>query len=191
MYAKIFITRNGYDPEKGKHVKDPYLGASPSWGGCRPDIRRTIVKGGQVFVISGKLTGVSQFVMGGFTVADKIDALTAFKTMPEQRLHLREDGQLDGYIIIAKDGSQHELDTHPTTTFQKRIENYVVGRDPIALITPSEISRGRAETLEVLRSVLRKRGASPIEVVGRWGSDLTERQANELRSWLESLKDVR
>ena len=25
MIGKIFITSSGYDPEKGKHVKDPYL----------------------------------------------------------------------------------------------------------------------------------------------------------------------
>jgi hypothetical protein len=27
MIGKIFITSSGYDPQLGKHVKDPYLGA--------------------------------------------------------------------------------------------------------------------------------------------------------------------
>ena len=26
MIGKIFITSSGYDPQLGKHVKDPYLG---------------------------------------------------------------------------------------------------------------------------------------------------------------------
>jgi hypothetical protein len=30
MIGKIFITRSGYDPQLGKHVKDPYLGPCPT-----------------------------------------------------------------------------------------------------------------------------------------------------------------
>jgi hypothetical protein len=36
MVGKIFITRSGYDPQLGKHVKDPYLGPCPTLGACRP-----------------------------------------------------------------------------------------------------------------------------------------------------------
>ena len=32
MAGKIIITRTGYDPEFGKHIKDPYLGPNPSLG---------------------------------------------------------------------------------------------------------------------------------------------------------------
>ncbi len=46
MIGKIFVTSSGYDPEKGKDVKDPYLGANPSLGACRPDIRKKLQKGG-------------------------------------------------------------------------------------------------------------------------------------------------
>ena len=38
MIGKIFITSSGYDPQLGKHVKDPYLGPNASLGACRPDI---------------------------------------------------------------------------------------------------------------------------------------------------------
>ena len=191
MFAKIFITRQGYDPEKGKHVKDPYLGPHPSIGGCRPDIRRHIVEGGHIFVVSGKVRGIPQFVMGGFQVAKKIDALAAFRLMPEQRLHVQDDGQLAGNIIIDAKGNQHPLDSHRPETFAKRIENYIVGKDPIALLTPQEIARGRAQTMDVLQKVLRREGERPIDVIGRWGRDLTENQAYELREWLLSLKDDR
>ena len=30
MVGKIFITRSGYDPQVGKHIKDPYLGPRPT-----------------------------------------------------------------------------------------------------------------------------------------------------------------
>lgn len=42
MIGKIFITRSGYDPQLGKHVKDPYLGDCPTLGACRPDIRKQL-----------------------------------------------------------------------------------------------------------------------------------------------------
>ena len=42
MKAKIFVTSSGYDPDKGKHVKDPYLGPRPTLGACRPDIREKL-----------------------------------------------------------------------------------------------------------------------------------------------------
>jgi hypothetical protein len=35
MVGKIFITRQGYDPQLGKHVKDPYLGPNPATLGHR------------------------------------------------------------------------------------------------------------------------------------------------------------
>jgi hypothetical protein len=188
MIGRIFITRTGYDPERGKHVKDPTLGPVPTLGACRPDIRRKVVEGDHIFVISGRVPGLPQYLIGGFEVAQKLDVMTAFRTLPEQRLHRLPDGQLDGNIIVDGRGRQHRLDTHRAETFAKRIEDYVVGRNPIALTTPEEIALGRAQTLDVLRDVLRKPGESPIEVVGRWGSTLSESQVLELRDWLHSLK---
>jgi hypothetical protein len=190
MMGRIFITRSGYDPEKGKHLKDPTLGPLPTFGACRPDIRRRIVEGDHIFVISGKVRSAPQYVIGGFEVAQKIDVMTAFRKIPEQRLHRRSDGQLDGNIIVDERGNQHCLDNHPATTFEKRIADYVIGRNPIALTTPEEVALGREQTLEVLRSVLCKPGASPIEVVGRWGSPLSEDQVMQLRDWLHSLKQT-
>ena len=95
MVGKIFITRSGYDPQLGKHVKDPYLGPCPTLGACRPDIRKQLTKGDHIFVISGRVPTANQYVMGGFEIAAKIDALTAYKEFPELRLQLRTDGQAD------------------------------------------------------------------------------------------------
>jgi hypothetical protein len=77
MVGKIFITRQGYDPQLGKHVKDPYLGPCPTLGACRPDIRKQLKEGDNIFVISGKISIAPQYVMAGFEIAEKIDALTA------------------------------------------------------------------------------------------------------------------
>ncbi len=186
MIGKIFITRSGYDPERGKHVKDPYLGPHPTLGACRPDIRKQLKKGDHVFVISGKVPDFNQFVMGGFEIEAKMPAIEAYRLYPDLRLHRLEDGQLTGNIIVTADGRQHELDSH--SSFERRIQNYVVGTNPISLVTPAEIAEGRKQTLDALREILQKKGRSPFEVVGRFGSSLTDKQILQLRDWLEAVK---
>jgi hypothetical protein len=186
MVGKIFITRSGYDPQLGKHVKDPYLGPKPTLGACRPDVRKRLAKGDHIFVISGRVPGAEQFVMAGFEIETKIDAVEAYERFPEHRLRQLEDGQLTGNIIVNASGSRHELDDHKT--FDSRIKDYVVGTNLLALETSKEIALGRAGTLEALTDILKKNGKSPIELVGRWGTQLTERQILELREWLERLK---
>jgi hypothetical protein len=188
MIGEIFITRSGYDPELGKLVKDPYLGDVPSLGICRPDIRKRVVPGDYIFVVSGRVPGAQQYVIGGFEVEDKIHAMAAFRRFPEQRLKQLGGGQIGGNIIVNARGRQHRLDEHPG--FERRIDNYVIGKNPIALTTPAEIARGRAETLDVLREIMRKHGQAPINVIGR-GSKLTEEQVLQLRDWLYSIKTAR
>src|SRR5208283_2325187 len=107
MVGKIFITRSGYDPQVGKHIKDPYLGPCPTLGACRPDIRSQLQKGDHIFVISGKVPDFSQFVMGGFEIESKIPAIEAYRLFPELRLRRLQDGQLTGNIIVTPDGRQH------------------------------------------------------------------------------------
>src|SRR4051794_30438684 len=153
MVGKIFITRSGYDPELGKHVKDPYLGPNPTMGACRPDIRKQLKIGDHIFVISGKVRDHNQFVMGGFAIAEKILVQEAYKRFPEQKLHTLKDGQLDGNIIVDLKGRQLPLDTHKPKTITQRIQNYVVGAEPICLETHEEMSLGREETLEALREI--------------------------------------
>src|SRR5262245_32841486 len=179
MKGKIFVTSSGYDPEKGKHVKDPYLGPSPSLGACRPDVREKLQKGDHVFVVSGKVRGVDQVVLGGFEIAEKISAIEAYERFPEQRLRRRPDGQVTGNVIVDGDGQPHELDHHDQ--FSRRIENYVVGANPIALLTPEEVAEGRRRTLEILREVFDKKGDSVREIMGRC-RNLTEKQILELRA---------
>src|SRR4051794_28515005 len=103
MIGKIFVTMSGYDPEKGKQVKDPYLGPNPSLGACRPDIREKLQKGDHIFVIAGKVRNVDQVVLGGFEIAEKISAIEAYERFPEQRLILLPDAKVHGNVIVAAD----------------------------------------------------------------------------------------
>ena len=193
MFGKIFITRTGYDPEKGRQITDPYLGDSPSVGACRPDIRRRLTVGDHLFVISGKIRPrngepvAPQFVVGGLEVAEKIDTREAYERYPEQRLHLDQYGNRVGNVVIDATGAQHPLDDHRRSTFSHRLGNYVVGTNQIVLATPDEISLGREESLEILREILDRKGDRPIELVGRSGASLSEKQISRLRDWLASV----
>jgi len=155
-------------------------------GACRPDIREQLKVGDHIFVVSGKVPGVDQFVMGGFEVAEKITARDAFRLFPEHRLRKLEDGQMTGNIIVNGAGRQHVLDDH--TSFARRIQNYVVGTNLIALSTATEIAEGRKHTLDALRDILHKHGNSPFEILGRCGRGLTDKQIVELRDWLAAVK---
>lgn len=188
MIGKIFITSSGYDPQLGKHVKDPYLGPNASLGACRPDFRRQVKEGDHLFVISGKLPNVRQYVVGGFEVEKKISAQDAYQLFPDQRLRVRNDGQLTGNIVVDATGGQHELDKHDPASFAKRVANYVVGMNCIALEKPEEIALGREQTLDVLRELFKKNGETPWDIVGHYGSQMTEEQVRQLREWLLSLK---
>ncbi len=185
MIGKIFITSSGYDPQLGKHVKDPYLGSSPSLGACRPDIRRQVRIGDYIFVVSGKVNNAKQFVMCGFEVVRKINAHDAYIEYPDRRLHIRADGQLSGNVIVNENGLQHYLDDH--RNFGSRLSNYLVGDKNIAPKSPNGISLAREQTVDVLRDVLGKSGESPIEIIGRWGSQLNENQVNAIRNWMLAL----
>jgi hypothetical protein len=185
MKGKIYVISSGYDPEKGRHVNDPYLGPRPTLGACRPDIRERLQKGDHIFVVSGKVRSVDQVVLGGFEIAEKISAIEAYERFPGQRLRLLPNGQLTGNVIVTADGEQHELDNHDQ--FARRIENYIVGTHPIALLTPEEVAEGRDWTLEILRDVFEKKGNSIREIIGRC-SNLTEKQIPKLRALLHAVK---
>lgn len=188
MIGKIFITSTGYDPQQGKHIKDPYLGPNASLGACRPDFRRQVKEGDHLFVISGKLPNVRQYVVGGFEVEKKISAQDAYEMFPEQRLQLRDDGQLTGNIVVDEKGAQHALDGHDPESFTRRVANYVVGKNCIALDQPEEIALGREQTLDVLREIFKRNGESPRDIVGHYGKQMTEDQVRKLLEWLHSLK---
>lgn len=185
MIGKIFVTGSGCDPVKGKHIKDPYLGPQPSLGACRHDIRKRVQKGDHIFVVSSKVRGFSQIVLGGFEVAEKISAIEAYERFPEQRLRRLPNGEVTGNVIVSAEGRQHALDHHED--FERRIENYLVGTNPIALLTLEEIDKGRLWTLEMLQEVFGKKGNSVREIIGRH-HNMTEMQVYKLRALLDEVK---
>lgn len=189
MKGYIYISGGGADPAEHDNLNDPLFRGRPTLGACMPNIRRLVEPGDFVFVVSGKTGGVQQYVVGGFQVVEKISALAAYDLFPENRLTEDENGVKRGNIIVMPDGSQNPIDTHDSETFEQRIENYIVGVDPVVLDTPAEVEVGRIETLEKLSAILgRPRGNRVIDVMGRWAR-MDESQVAEMLAWLKGAKD--
>lgn len=185
MKGYIYTMFQGADPAQGWRLTDPIFGKVPTLGACMPNIRRVVTPGDHIFVISGRVTGVKQYVVGGFEVAEKIDALDAYARFPDNRQREMSDGELAGNIIVDKDGNRTSVDYH--SNFAKRIDNYVVGRKPLVLEKPAHVQRGRDETLEALGDLFSVKAKRLSEITGRWRK-LDETQIDKLQAWLRSIK---
>jgi hypothetical protein len=184
----IYITGQGADPAEHNNLNDPLLFTkTPTLGACMPNIRRVVELGDYIFVVSGKVSTVQQYVIGGMRVADKIDALAAYRRFPENRLHHNANGQVWGNVIVNNRGRQHPLDHHPATTFEDRVKNFIVGADPVVLENEREVALGRSQSLEKLSNIIGKRGNRIIDVMSRW-SKLSEHQVQEMLAWLQGIK---
>lgn len=92
---------------------------------------------------------------------------------------------LTGNIIVDESGEQHFLDNHEN--FDNRLENYIVGKNPIVLSESTEVEKGREGILEILKTLFNKDGKMPRNIVGRM-RHLNEEQVEKLKAWLLSLK---
>jgi hypothetical protein len=189
MKGYVYITSSGTDPALRGNLNDPLFTKVPTLGACMPNVRRFVTKGDWIFVISGKVAGVEQYVVGGLQVAEKIDALAAYNRFPDNRLTMGPGGLVMGNVIVRPDGTQHPLDSHQAKTFQNRVKNFVVGSHAIALSTPQEVELGRQQTLGKIGDILgRQRGANRvIDAMGRM-SKLDEPQVTRMLDWLSGIK---
>jgi hypothetical protein len=181
----IYTSYQGADPGHGWIMSDPILAQVPTLGACVPNIRRAVKLGDWIFTISGRVAGAAQYVVGGFEVTEKINQLVAFERFPENRVRKAESGQVVGNVIVTADGSQNPDDNH--TNFERRIENYLVGRDPIMLERPDHVAKARAETLGTLSRIFQKEGNRVFDIVGRHRK-MNEGQVHDLRAWLETVR---
>jgi hypothetical protein len=189
MEGRIYITGSGTDPGLGHNLNDPVFSRSPSLGACMPNIRRAVKLGDYIFVISGKVTSVQQYLIGGFRVEEKISMLEAYQRFPANRLRI-EDGEKIGNIIVNADGSKNKLDDHndDKAAFKRRIENFIVGSKPIVMNSENEIEKSRRLTLPMVSKIVGKQGNRIIDVMGRH-TKLSEKQTQAVIDWLQSMKD--
>jgi len=185
MSGYIYTMYAGADPGHGWILNDPIFVPTPTLGACVPNIRRAVKQGDYIFAISGRVPGEKQFVVGGFRVAEKINALAAYGRFPEHRLREAVNGQVSGNIITDAKGCQHPLDHH--SNFERRVENYIVGGDAVYLTRPAQFEKAREETIPVLADIFGKKGSRVFDLIGRHKS-MTDAQVADLLSWFETLQ---
>lgn len=189
MKGYVYITGQGADPHYANDLKDPVFKPVPSLGACMPNIRRAVSLGDWIFLVSGKRPKVQQYVVGGFMVAEKLDAITAYNRFPEYRLYKDDKGKLRGNIIITHDGMQSPLDTHQSASFESRIKNYIVGKDAVHIETDREVTRSRGESIRFLSGLVGKPvGNRAVDVIGRGMRKLDEQQVGNMLDWLKDIK---
>jgi Nucleotide modification associated domain 2 len=183
----VYITSTGTDPALRNNLSDPLFTRIPTLGACMPNIRRNVVRGDWIFVVSGRVSAVQQYVVGGLRVAEKIDALAAYERFPENRLQQSNEGRIQGNIIVTGDGRHHPLDNHSSESFDERIKNFIVGSESMSLDTSAEVALGREQTLPKLSELLGKPGNRAIDVMSRW-SKLDDGQVDDILTWLKEIK---
>jgi len=184
MKGYIYSMYQGADPGLGWILTDPIFGKPPTLGACMPNIRRLVERGDHIFVISGRSPGVQQYIVGGFQVAAKIDALAAYRRFPQNRMGKDEQGNLLGNVITDASGNQIPFDYH--SNFAKRVENYIVGERQKVVARDEAIARARRETLPLLRKMFDRKGATVGDVIGRWRR-LDAQQIDDLRGWIDDV----
>ncbi|WP_159660132.1 hypothetical protein [Alcanivorax xiamenensis] len=188
MKGYIYTMYKGADPGAGWKMSDPDIySATPSLGACVPNVRRAVNEGDYIFIVSGRIASMRQFVVGGFQVAEKIDALSAFDRFPEKRLKRDDEtGQILGNIIVDKYGNHSGLDDHKN--FDRRVENYIVGRNPEAFKDALEIEVARDQSLGMLKKVFHVENANKMhDVIARWRK-LDKEQVEVILAWIRKIK---
>lgn len=187
MSSRIYITGRGADPGAGRILTDPIFGPVATLGACMPNIRQNVVRKDWIFVVSGRIQQLPQYIIGGFQVEEKISAIEAYSRFPEYRLRKNEAGETLGNIPVDRRGNKHPLDKHSDDGFERRAQNYLVGGESIFFDKPSEIERSRNETLSVLRNIRGKEGNRPIDIIGR-GIKVDDVKLSNLLDWMERVK---
>lgn len=186
MKGYIYTMAAGADPGHGWIMNDPIFGDVPTLGACVPNIRRVVEEGDYIFIASGRVRNEKQFVIGGFPVDEKISALAAHRRFPENRLRMGDNGQVLGNIIVNSRGEHHPLDDH--NNFRQRVENYIVGRDPIVLSTPAQQRAGRLTTVDFLSHLFGRKGDRVFDLIGRHRK-MSDEQVNKTVDWLRDLAE--
>jgi hypothetical protein len=187
MKGYMFVSP-GSDPGAGRPLADPIFGRVTTMGMCRPDLRRQVQKGDSLFVLSGKLEGVQQYLIGGLTVGQQLDALTALAKFPQNELKQLEDGSKAGNIIVTATGERNPLDHHAAKTFKQRIQNFIIAKDAVYIEAQKEVELARQRTLDILRRVFDKPKADSVHKLIYRGRVLNEKQIAMLVEALESIK---
>ncbi len=172
---------------RGWLPNDPHFWTNPpTWGICRNDLRRKTDVGDYVFFVLGKGAELPQMIFGYMRVAEKISHTEAYHRadLVDKRMGNKNP---NGNIIIDDCGAYNRFDAGVhRDIFDKIKREYVVGDSSCSRFhSPHEIKMLAPEFPEHVRNIFGRGGDRPIDIISRYGTELTEPQVTELLKWLE------
>lgn len=190
MYiANSFKTVGRTQRERGHWPvdNDPHFWSSPpTWGICRPDLRKKAVLGQTIFFVLSKHAQHPQMIFGYMKVAAIVSHAAAYRKLPQKRMRGRWP---DGNIIVNAGGGYSRWDDGiHEDNFRKIRGRYAIG-DPATsrFLTPQQIEAKAPEFLPALTRVFGGTGDRAIDHISRAGRQaLTEKQVQALTSWIDS-----
>jgi len=170
---------------------DPHFWSSPpTWGICRPDLRRKAKPGQTIFFVLSKHAQHPQMVFGYMRIARIVTHARAYRLLPGKRMGAHDP---NGNIIVGRTGRYNVWDEgHHRHNFLKIRQRYAIG-DPAAsrFLTEQQLIAKAQGFLPTLRQVLGtpagRDGTRAIDFITRAGCHaLREDQVAALRRWVDA-----
>lgn len=168
---------------------DPHFWTRPpTWGICRPDLRKLVKPGDYVFFVLPARSDLPQTVFAYLRVKETITHMDAYRlwTLWSKRMKPSRPGQPNGNIIVDARGRYNKYDGNDDhkVRFHRIKEHYVVGDERVSvLLSERKIRRLAPEFPVILERVFGENGTA-FDIISRWGRVLSEKQVTTLRAWL-------
>lgn len=173
---------------KGWIDNDPHFWTSPpTWGICRNDLRRKAERGDYVFFVLPKRARHPQMLFGYMRIVDKITHLAAFHRadLVTKRMGRKNP---NGNIIVNGLGRYNRFDRGAHKhKFHKIKDEYAIGDPRDSRFLSERDIRALAPSFpHALREVLGGKGQRPIDLISRYGRELSEWQVRRLLKLLDA-----
>jgi hypothetical protein len=167
---------------------DPHFWSDPpTWGICRNDLRRKTTIGNYVFFVLPKTGKHPQMIFGYMKVEDKISHFDAYHR-PQLLSKRMGNKNPNGNIIVDARGQYNRFDAGAHKhIFDKIKKEYVIGKKETSkFLTAKEIKLLSPNFLGKLSQITGKKGNRPIDIISRYGLDLSNSQAQHLIAWIST-----
>lgn len=171
---------------KGWVDNDPHFWTNPpTWGICRNDIRRRVKEGSYIFFVLPMKAKHPQMIFGYLNICKILTHQDAFSCADLKSKRMGKKNP-NGNIIVDERGRYNRYDggMHKHI-FGKVKQQYAIG-DSVAsrFLTRSEILGFAPNFVGALRRILEKEGTRPIDLISRYGCELSAGQVQEFLRWL-------
>jgi len=173
---------------KGWIDNDPYFWTQPpTWGICRNDLRRKVSPEDTIIFVLPKHGKHPQMILGYIKIKEIIKHEEAY-SRKNLKSKLMGNKNPNGNIIVDQNGNYNRFDggAHKHM-FDKVKERYAVGyKDKSKMLSKEQIERLAPSFLSKLQEITGKKGNRPIDIITRYGLELSEAQIDQLVVWVNA-----